>query len=77
MSLRYTGPFEILRWVGPIANELALPPTYFTIHPIFYVSFLCQYILDESHMLKCDSVELDDYLTFIKDSMAILAKDVR
>lgn len=77
LSLRYTGPFEILRWLGPVANKLALPPTYSTIHPVFHVSFLCQYILDESHILKCDSIELDDHLTFIKDSMAILAKDVR
>lgn len=32
---------------------------------------------DESHVLQYDSVEHDDHLTFIKEPIMILARDVR
>ncbi|WMV50623.1 hypothetical protein MTR67_044008 [Solanum verrucosum] len=47
------------------------------IHPIFHVSMLHQYVLDESHVLQYDAVELDDHLTFVEEPVAILGKDLR
>ncbi|XP_049390593.1 uncharacterized protein LOC125855004 [Solanum stenotomum] len=63
LSPRYIGPFEILR--------------IFVIHPVFHISMLRQYVLDESHVLQYDGVELDDRLTYIEEPVAILARDVR
>ena len=40
LSPRYIGPFEILRTVGEVAYELALPPAFSAIHPVFHVSML-------------------------------------
>ena len=70
---RYIGPFEILRRIGNVAYELALPPAFSAMHPIFHVSMLRQYIPDKSHVLQYDIVELDDRLTFIEKPVAILA----
>ncbi|XP_015159124.1 uncharacterized protein [Solanum tuberosum] len=76
-SPRYNGPFEILRTVGEVAYELALPPAYSAIHPIFHVSMLRRYVPDESHVLQYDAVELDDRLIFVEEPVAILASGVK
>ncbi|KAH0724552.1 hypothetical protein KY284_000417 [Solanum tuberosum] len=77
LSPRYIGPFEILRTVGEVAYELALPLVFSAIHPVFHVSMLRRYVPDESHVLQYDAVELDDHLTFVEEPVAILARDVR
>ncbi|WMV14520.1 hypothetical protein MTR67_007905, partial [Solanum verrucosum] len=40
LSPRYIGPFEILQTVGEVVYELALPPAFSVIHPVFHVSML-------------------------------------
>lgn len=77
LSPWYVGPFEILRQVGLVAYELALPPAYFAIHPIVHGSVLRWYIPDDSHVLQYELVELDDRLAFVEEPVAILARDTR
>ena len=43
LSPRYIGPFEVLKRVGEVANELALPPGLSGVHPVFHVSMLKRY----------------------------------
>ncbi|WMV30770.1 hypothetical protein MTR67_024155 [Solanum verrucosum] len=38
LSPRYIRPFEILQTVGEVAYELALPPAFSAIHPVFDIS---------------------------------------
>lgn len=64
LSPRFIGLFEILRRVGEIAYELALPPRLSVVHPVFHVSMLRKYIPDESHVIFYDGVELDPNLTY-------------
>lgn len=73
----YIGPFEIVRAVGKVAYELALPPSFLVIHPVFYISILRQYIPDEMHLLWWDSVQLDERLTFVEVLVSILDRDSR
>ena len=40
LSLRYVGPFEILKKVGNFAYEIALPPHLQHVHSVFHVSML-------------------------------------
>ena len=40
LSLRYIGPFEILKRVGTVAYRLALPPSLSGVHEVFHVSML-------------------------------------
>ncbi|XP_015161830.1 uncharacterized protein [Solanum tuberosum] len=77
LSPRYSGPFEILRIVGEVTFELALPPAFSAIHPIFHVSMLRRYVPNDSHVLQYDAVELNDRLTFVEGPLAILARNVR
>ena len=43
LSPRFIGPFEILKRVGKVAYELALPPNLQHIHNVFHVSMLRRY----------------------------------
>ena len=40
ISLRYIEPFEIISGVGAVAYELAMPPQFAYVHPVFHVSLL-------------------------------------
>ena len=48
---RYVGPFEILKKIGNIAYELALPPHMQHIHNVFHVSMLKKYNPDANHVI--------------------------
>ena len=49
---RYVGPFEILKKVGKVAYELALPPHMQHIHNVFHVSMLKRYNPDSRHVIE-------------------------
>ena len=43
LSPRYIGPFEVLKRVGDVAYELALPPGLSGVHSVFHMSMLKKY----------------------------------
>ncbi|KAL8114656.1 hypothetical protein AgCh_021499 [Apium graveolens] len=52
LSPRFIGPFEILRRIGPLAYELALPPNLQQVHNVFHVSMLRKYHADARHVIE-------------------------
>ena len=40
LSPRYIGPFEIVERIGEVAYQLALPPGFSGVHPVFHISML-------------------------------------
>ena len=77
LSPRYIGPFEILKRVGEVAYELALPPGLSGVHPVFHVSMLKRYHGDENYIIRWDSVLLDENLSYEEEPFAILDREVR
>ncbi|XP_059315769.1 uncharacterized protein LOC132066480 [Lycium ferocissimum] len=77
LSPRYICPFEILRHISDAVYELALPPGLSGVHPVFYVSMLKTYYLDGSYIIRWDSVLLDENLSYEKEPIAILDRQVR
>ena len=64
LSPRYIGPFEILERIGKVASRVALPPKLSLVHNIFHVSMLMKYISDPSHVLKHESIEVHEDLSY-------------
>ena len=40
LTPRFIGPFQILKRVGPVAYQIALPPSLSNLHNVFHVSQL-------------------------------------
>ena len=77
MSPRYIGPYEVIEGVGPLAYRLALPPELSQIHNVFHVSMLRRYRSDPNHILQAHPLELKDDLSYEKESIAIVAREIK
>ena len=77
LSPRYIGPFEVLKRIGEVAYELALPPRLSGVHPVFHVSMLKRYPGDGNYIIRWDSVLLDENLTYEEEPVAILDREIR
>ncbi|XP_027357442.1 uncharacterized protein LOC113866842 [Abrus precatorius] len=64
LSPKFIGPFEVLSKVGPVAYHIALPPNLSNLHPLFHVSQLRKYILDLSHVIEFDPVQVHENLSY-------------
>ena len=64
LTPKFIGPYQIIRRVGPVAYQIALPPSLSNIHDVFHVSQLRRYIPDPSHVIVPDEVQLKEDLSF-------------
>ena len=77
LSPRYVGSYKILRKIGVVAFELALPPDFPSVHPVFHVSLLKLYVHDPSHVLEHPTLELDADLTYEEQPARIVDRMVK
>ena len=77
LSTRYIGLFEVLKRVGEVAYELALPPGLSGVHLVFHVSMLKKYHDDGNYIIRWNSVLLDENLSYEEEPVAILDREVR
>ena len=64
LTPKFIGPYQILRRIGPVAYQIALPPFLSNLHNVFHVSQLRKYISDPSHVIEPDTVQLKENLTY-------------
>ena len=77
LSPRYIGPYEILERVGPLTYRLALPPELAQMHNVIQVSMLRRYRSDLRHIIKIPKIEVSEKLTYVKEPIEILDRQVR
>ena len=77
LSPKFIGPFEILRRIGEVAYELALPPELDGVHNIFHVSQLRKYVYDPSHILSYEPLQVDETLSYEEKPLKILDQRVK
>ena len=56
LTPRFVGPYQILRRIGAVAYEIALPPHLANLHNVFHVSQLRKYIVNPSHILESNDI---------------------
>ena len=64
LTPKYLGPYQILKKVGPVAYQIALPPSLSNLQPVFHVSQLRRYNPDPSDVLALDEIQVNDNLTY-------------
>ncbi|CAN6711623.1 unnamed protein product [Malus baccata var. baccata] len=72
LSPRYIGPYMITERVGEVAYKLELPPELSKMHNVFHVSMLRHYILDSSHVIPLQPLEINSDLTYDEEPVTIL-----
>ncbi|XP_070041406.1 uncharacterized protein [Nicotiana tomentosiformis] len=77
LSPRFIGPFEVLRQVGEVSYDLALPLILSGVHPVFHVSMLRRYHADLSYVLDFSTIQLDESLGFEEEPVAIVSRQDR
>ncbi|XP_052733519.1 uncharacterized protein LOC128196494 [Vigna angularis] len=75
LSPKFIGPYQILKKIGPVAYELALPPQLSNLHPVFHVSQLRKYIANPSHVLELEDIQLQPNRTL--ELQPVRIEDVR
>nr|KYP36630.1 Retrotransposable element Tf2 [Cajanus cajan] len=72
LTSRFIGPYKILRRVGLVAYQLALPLVLSNLYDVFHVSQLRKYIRDPSHVVELDEVQVRENLTYEKRPVAMV-----
>ena len=77
LSPGFIRSYEVIEKVGPMAYRLALPPELKKIHNVFHVSMLRRYSSNPSHVVSSKIIELRPDLTYEKEPVEILAREVK
>jgi hypothetical protein len=72
LALRFIGPFEIQKHIGPVAYEINLPSQLAKVHNVFHVSLLRKADVDPSRVLPQVPMEVKEDLTLEVRSIKIL-----
>ncbi|XP_073153039.1 uncharacterized protein [Henckelia pumila] len=75
LNPRYIGPFEILERIGTLACRLALPLSLATVHNVFRISMLRNYISNPLHVLDYEPLQLTRELAFEERPVRVLARE--
>ena len=72
LSLRYIGPFEVLKRVGMVTYQLALPSNLSSVHAVFHVSMLRKSTPDPTHVVDRGELVVDADETFEEGLVRIM-----
>ncbi|GJW26789.1 putative reverse transcriptase domain-containing protein [Tanacetum coccineum] len=77
LNPRYTGPFKILKRIGPVAYKLELPEEFSNVHNTFHVSNLKKSLSGESLIIPMKELQLDDKLNFVEEPVEIMHHEIK
>ncbi|KAL4032926.1 hypothetical protein IC575_006009 [Cucumis melo] len=77
LSPRFVGPFEILERIGALAYRLALPPSFSGVHDVFHVSMLRRYVVDLTHIVNFELLQINEDFSYEEQSVEILAREIK
>ena len=72
LSRRFIGLYEILSRIGDVAYRLALLLELSGVHNVFHVSMLKKYVLDPSHVIRHEPLEIQEDATYVEKLVRII-----
>ncbi|TXG51789.1 hypothetical protein EZV62_024313 [Acer yangbiense] len=72
LSPRFIEPFEVLERIDTMAYRVALPPNLSRLHNVFHVSVLRKYMVDPSHVLDYQPIQISQDMTYEEHPLKIL-----
>jgi len=64
LTPKFIGPYQILKRIGSVAYQIALPPNLSKLHNVFHVSQLRKYIHDPFHVIEPYVVQIRENFTY-------------
>ena len=77
LSPRYVGPYEVVKRIGVVAYELALPETMSAIHNTFHVSMLKKCVSNPELVIEPQVVQIQANLSYEEQPIQILHRRVK
>jgi len=77
LSPRFIESYQITRRIAPTTYEIALPPHMANLHNVFLLSQLGKYIVDPTHVLEQDDVQVREDLTIGVGQVRIVDSQVK
>ncbi|GJW69964.1 putative reverse transcriptase domain-containing protein [Tanacetum coccineum] len=77
LALRYVGPFETLKRIGPVAYRLRLSEELSGVHDTFHVSNLKKCLADASLHVPLDEIKVDKTLRFVEEPVNIMDHEIK
>ena len=72
LSPRFVGPLDILRCIGKLSNELALPQNLQQVRNKFQVSMLRKYDPEARHIGEYEHVNMRPDLTYVEQPVRVM-----
>ncbi|WMV42078.1 hypothetical protein MTR67_035463 [Solanum verrucosum] len=77
LSLRYVGPYQILRRIRKVTYELEFHNELASVHSIFHVSFLKKCVVDMTSIVPLEGLGVRENISYEEVSVEILDRKVR
>lgn len=77
LSLRFIGPYKILKRVGPVAYQLELLSKLDHFHEVFHVSMLRKYRSNLSNVISIKEVKVRPNISYEEEPIQILDREVK
>jgi hypothetical protein len=71
LSLKYVGPYPIVKRIGKVAYKLELPPEFAEVHPVFHVSQLQKCVVVKKQVPD-QALDVQDTLEYLQYLVRIL-----
>lgn len=73
----FVGPYQILQKIGYVAYQISLPSSLVNLRDVFHVSQLRRNILDPSHVIQVDDMQVRENLTVKASPIRIEDQEVK
>ncbi|GJW22291.1 putative reverse transcriptase domain-containing protein [Tanacetum coccineum] len=77
LALRYVGPFEILKRIGPVVDQLRLLEELSSVQGTFHVSNLKNCLAKANLHVPLDEIKIDKTLRFVEEPVDNMDREVR